>query len=126
MMMARGAVVLDENLSQLAEPLRSINIHVVMPPKGMSDFDIISTILFSRIFITRNTQDFYEDIDTFQIGLISIEGLKFVDKEKDGRKNKTVKAIHRVIVDKKLWSKKHGFLLEMKENGKHVLKNMPI
>ena len=126
MMMARGAVVLDENLSQLAEPMKSINIHVAMPPKGMSDGDIVSNILFSRIFITKNTKDFYDYIDTFQIGLISVEGLKFIDTEKDGRKNKTVKAIHRVIVDKKLWSKKHGFLLEMKDNGKHVLKNMPI
>ena len=49
--MARGAVVLDENLADLAEGLRSRNIHVLTVPAKMDDEEIKRVYLTRRLFI---------------------------------------------------------------------------
>jgi hypothetical protein len=110
--MSRGVLVVDENQLDLAGPLGERNIRVVTPSSGMSDDDIKRSILPKRILVTRNTKDFIDDASSFEYGIISLEKLKHVD-------GSTAAVISRAIVDYKLWSKKHGFLLVLKDDGKH-------
>lgn len=126
MMMARGKVVVDENVTQIVDALRGMNILVSTPRCGTPDVQIITDYLFNQIFITRNTKDFLKYAPTFYIGLISLEGLDFIDPEKDAAKNITVGLISQAIIQYKLWSKKDGFLLELKENGKHKFTSLKL
>ena len=119
MMMARGMIVVDENLLQLVTPLRSLNIHVVTPESGWNDKKIAETLLVNRIFVTCNSKDFVHYAAGLSIGIIGLEGLDFTDAEQDGSKNITVQIISKAIIKHKIWSKKNGFFLELKENGKH-------
>ncbi len=122
MMMARGLFVVDENLSQLVEPLKDIGIRIIVPKSGQTDEDIAKSLLPSRIFVTRNTKDFIKYIPGYSIGIISLEGLKFIDGEKQGSSNKTVQIISESIVKYELWSRADGFLLELRNDGNHVFK----
>ena len=119
-MMTRGSsvIVVDENLFQLVPALKAFNVHVITPTPGMSDKDIADKLLPNRIFITRNSPDFFMYAGPLSIGIISLEGLKFIDNEL-GTKNSTVKVISLAIIKYKLWSRKNGFYLELKEDGKH-------
>ena len=118
MMMARGAVVIDENLTQLAPGMKALNIHVITPKPGESDEDIADRLLVNRIFITRNTKDFLKYAPGLSIGIIGLEGIKFIDTNPT-TKNKTIQIISDAIIQLQLWSKKNGFYLELKEDGKH-------
>jgi hypothetical protein len=118
MMMGRGALVVDENLVKLIPSLREINIHVSTPRSGMKDKEIAEELLFNRIFVTNNTKDFLKYAPGLSIGIISLEGLKFIDSDKT-HNNKTVDVISKAIIKHKIWSRKNGFYLELKEDGKH-------
>ena len=126
MMMARGKVLIDENLSQLVKPLTEKNIYVISPPAGMPDMQIIKLLAPNRIFITQNTKDFKAYVSTFDIGLVSLENLSFIDPEQDGDKNKTAKLIHEAIVNFQLWAKDFGFILELRDDGKHIFKDLKV
>jgi len=119
MMMARGKIVVDENVSQLVPALKGMNFYVSIPKSGTPDEEMLNDLLFGRIFVTRNTKDFLKYAPMFNIGIISLEGLDFIDDEKDPTKNRTTALISEAIMQYKLWSKNDGFLLELKKNEKH-------
>jgi len=113
--MARGRVVLDENLESLASELRNRNIIVYLPIKGMSDDDIKSTMLGGRLFITNNSKDFIDDASSYEYGIISTEKIKFKDDKK------LSKMISDAIIKHSLWSQNEPFLLTLRENKKHIM-----
>lgn len=114
--MARGIVVVDENLIGLKEFLETKNIKVISVPREMLDPDIRDKLLFHRIFITNNSDDFIKDAVEKQYGIIATEKLDFKDSKH------LSKIISDAIIDFDLWSMKAGFILELKPDGKHDLK----
>lgn len=111
--MARGTVVIDENVSGLSSYLQSKNIRVVQPPSGMDDDQIKQFILPNRIIITNNSADFVEDASSGDYGIIALEGVMPMDMES------LSKIISKVMTKFSLWSKRHGFILRLKKDGKH-------
>lgn len=122
--MARGTLVVDENVTELAGPLGMMNIHIIKPSPRLPDDEIISQILPNRIIVTKNSKDFIKWASSYDYGIIALENLKFIDPEPISSKNKTVTIISEVIVEYDLWSKRHGFIINLKDNGKHEYKEL--
>lgn len=117
--MSRGTVIVDENVQALAGALRKRNLRVIIPRQGMDDATIKSELLPHRIFITKNAKDFVYEASSYEYGIIALENLSFIDPEPDPTKNKTAQIISKAIIDHGLWSKRHGFILILNENGGH-------
>jgi hypothetical protein len=66
----------------LKEALKGANFRVISVPKG--------TFLGHRILVTKNTKDFIDFAPVYDFGIISLEGLNFIDREREySRKWKT-------------------------------------
>lgn len=128
MMMARGKLVVDECVKQLLPALREMNFHVITAEPGTKDLWMIKNLLPNRIFVTNNTKDFLRFAPTYEIGIISLEGLDFIDGEENPSKNQTVRVISDALIFFDCWaqSKDCGFLLELKSDGKHTFKLLKI
>lgn len=117
--MARGTLVLDENLENLKDDFIKRNIKVIKVPKGTSDYDILNDYLSGRIFVTANTKDFVNEISSIEFGLISADNLKSLPSEQ------LAKVISDAIIKYSLWSKR-AFLLVLHKNNKHEFKDFPV
>ena len=113
--MARGVLVLDEDLQALESALRARNIRVIRPPVGTSDDAIKEHFLPGRILVTRNVRDFENDVSSYEFGLIGVT-TSFIDPE-PGPANKTVKAISDAIQQHGLWALGRGFIVLVSDNG---------
>lgn len=122
--MARGTLVIDECVQELAPPLEKRNIHVIVPHPEEDDDLIIKRLLPNRIIVTKNPNDFKRDASSYDIGIIDVSKLKFIDSDPDPVKNKTVKIISDAIMDFSLWSKRHGFIITLYNNKKAVFKEL--
>lgn len=111
--MARGTLVVDECVSELAIPLSANNIHVITPQPGEKDEQIIERLLPNRIIVTKNPNDFKKHASSYDIGIIDVSKLSFLDSNQSPTKNKTVQAISNVIIKFSLWSKRHGFIITL-------------
>jgi hypothetical protein len=118
--MARVVIVLDDTVAGLASALQEANIKVVEIPAG-TDALIRKNYLYHRIVVTRNTKDFVEEAPIHEYGIVSLEGLKFIDPDPSFVKNQTARLISRAISEYHLWSKGARFLLELRDDGKHRL-----
>lgn len=114
--MARGVVVLDYNLANLAEGLRSRNIHVLLVPPTMEDDDIKRVYLTRRLFITNNPQHFVDDASSYEYGIISTKNVKYKGEEK------LVPLISRALTRHSLWSSHGGFIIELNDKGEGEIK----
>jgi hypothetical protein len=122
--MARGTVVVDENVQFLASMLRAVNIRTIVPKSSMDDADIVEQLLANRMIITRNSKDFVDKASSYDFGILSLDGLSFIDSEPNPAKNKTVQLISKALIDFGLWSKRHGFLIELRDDGKHAYQDL--
>ena len=122
--MSRGYLVVDENIQNLANVLRQTHIRVIVPRSGTPDDQIKTDLLPNRILVTKNSKDFKNQASSFEYGIISLDKLKFIDPEPNPAKNRTVRLISDAIINYKLWSKGHGFILTLKENGKHQYEDL--
>jgi hypothetical protein len=120
--MARGTLVVDECVKELSIPLKEKNIHIIEPKLGEKDEDIIERLLPNRIIITKNPIDFKSHASSYDIGIIDVSKLKFIDPSQI--RNKTVSLISDAIIKFNLWSIRHGFMLTLHDNGKHILKEL--
>lgn len=118
-MMSRGSLVIDENLRELIPGLREMNIHLIIPEQGKSDKFIAENLCADRIFVTRNSKDFLKYAKGLSIGIVSLEGIKYIDPETDSDKNRTVNLISDALIKYKAWSRRHGFYLQLRDDGKH-------
>ena len=109
--MARGTVVLDENLWHLVQALKDKNMHVIMPDAKMNDQKIKHDLLSNRILITENSKDFVRDASVYDYGIIATEKLSSKDVDN------VVQKIQDALIDHSLWSKRHGFIVYLKDNG---------
>jgi hypothetical protein len=121
--MARGTLVIDECVKELAQPLSS-NIHIIEPIPGEDDKYIIKRLLPNRIIVTKNPKDFKNYASSYDIGIIDLSKLSFIDPLQDGIENKTVNLISKVLMDFNLWSKRHGFIITLRDNGKHLYRDL--
>ena len=115
--MARGILILDENVQHLEEPLKDRNIIIRIPKSGMSDDDIKKDLLSKRIFVTNNSKDFIPDASSYEYGIIATEGVS-----KDAETLSSM--ISRALSEHKLWSKRTGFILVLSETGQHRLEDL--
>ena len=116
--MARGILILDENLFSLAEELKKKKIRVLKILPGTDDKAIKEHSLSGRIFVTNNSKDFVKDAKNLEFGIISTKGVKSKDTEN------LAELISDEIIKNQLWSKQDGFILYLKDNGKSVFKNL--
>lgn len=107
--MARGILVLDENLYNLKESLEMKKIRVLKAPSNVDDDIIKEHSLSARIFVTNNSKHFIKDAAKMEYGIIATENVKFKDPEK------LSKQISKAIIDHKLWSKRNGFIVRLGE-----------
>lgn len=114
--MARGVVVVDENLFGLENFLVQQNIRCILPDVSMVDEDIKYKLLPHRIFITNNANDFVDDAVAGEYGIISTENIRFKDFKM------LSKMISRAIIEFELWSYQGGFILILNQNENHELK----
>lgn len=70
--MARGFLVVDENVSELTSPLRDKNFHVIEPSPGLDDEAIMQRLLPGRILVTNNLADFTADALAYEFGVIFV------------------------------------------------------
>ena len=122
--MARGVVVLDENVGGLEPALREANILVIKPSDEISDDEIKAILLPHRIFVTNNPEDFILDAPAYEYGIIALNKLKFIDPSPTYRTNKTVQLISKAMSQYTLWVRGARFLLELREDGKHTLEEL--
>jgi len=114
--MARGAVVLDYNLANLAKGLRSHNMHVLLVPPKMDDEDIKRVYLTRRLFITNNPKHFIDDASSYEYGIISTRNIKYKGEEK------LVPLISKALAKYSLWSHQYGFIIELNDKGEGKIK----
>lgn len=122
--MARGFLIVDENVSFLEKPLEEANFHVDTPDKGWEDPKIKKRLLGNRIIVTRNTKDFIDDAPVYDYGIIGLEGLPFIDSSPTYAQNATAKLISKVYREFKLHSERSGFILKLRPDGKHVFERL--
>ena len=118
--MARANLVVDENHTELINPLKDLNFRVVTPVPRTTDPEIIKTLCSGRVLVTENLKDFesYAAVDEFSI--ISIRSLNFIDPEP--KNNVTAKLISDAWGKLQLASYKgRPFILHLHDNGKHKL-----
>lgn len=112
--MARGTIVLDENLFNLEDALKEMNIRVRKVRPGTKDDEILkSDLLANRIFVTNNSKDFVGDAPKLDMGIIATENIDSKDKVL------LANMISNVLSNMSLWSKRHGFIVRLKSDGKH-------
>jgi hypothetical protein len=104
----RGVVVLHPRLAHLASYLRDRNMIVVTPPT----FECVD-VLIGRILIVRDEEPLVQDASSFCYGLVSTLRL--------ARCASTClpMAISEALATRALWTKRHGFLLRLRDNGEH-------
>jgi len=115
--MARGIVILDENLFSLFSELEKQGLRVLKVRPGLEDKEIKEHSLAGRIFITNNSKDFIDDANQLEYGIIATE-----NATKDSKT--LAKLISDEIIRNKIWSKKKGFILYLKDNKKSVFKEL--
>jgi len=110
--MARGCVVLDQNLNNLKKGLEDRNIRTLISNIELLDFEMKKVFLSNRIVITDNSKNLIDDAPCLDYGIITTEELS-------SRNNDLVKLISKAITSFSLWTKRHGYILTLKESGKH-------
>jgi len=121
--MARGIIVLDENLYELEDALIEANMRVVTPEPGMSDKTIAKKLAVGRILITKNSKDFLRFAPMYDFGIIALENLKYIDPSKDDS-NRTVSLISEIITDANLWSRSTAFIVTVKNDNTYTIKDL--
>jgi hypothetical protein len=116
--MARGILVLDENLLSLSEELKKKKIRILKILPGTDDEDIKEHSLSGRIFVTNNSKDFVRDAGRLEYGIISTENIKSKDAKN------LAQLISDEIIKNQLWSKEKGFILYLRDNGMTTFKNL--
>lgn len=122
--MARGTLIVDECVQELAKPLQASNIRVLLPKPGEQDDQIIERLLPNRIIVTKNPNDFKRHASSYDIGIIDLSKLKFLDSNESPTKNRTVQKISDAIMDFSLWSKRHGFIITLHDNKGPTFKEL--
>lgn len=114
--MARGVVVLDENLAHLAEGLKNHNMHVITVPAKMDDDEIKRVYLTRRLFITNNPEHFIDDASSYEYGIISTRKIKYK------RAEQLVPLLSKALSHHSLWARTYGFILELDDKGNGEVK----
>jgi hypothetical protein len=113
--MARGSLVVDEQISELTIHLRNKNFYAETPPPGMGDEDIKKDLIQKKIFITENDAHFLRDQLKYEYSLILIEKSLLADTKS------AANMIGRAIIEHSIMSiHKRGdlFILTIKKNSK--------
>ena len=116
--MSRGILITDENQLDLVPYLQDKNIRVIVPETEESDLSIKRRLLPKRILVTNNTRHFIADAPAYEYGIIAIEGLKSKDPAT------IADIISKAATKFDLWSKRRGFVLKLRDDGKHEFKDL--
>lgn len=94
--MARGTLVLDENVLVLREGLRRHNFRVFTAPQGTPDDVIIETMMNGRVLVTNNLADFEYMAEAFEFGIVNVTMAALADPQR------VVDEISRAFIDHRL------------------------
>ncbi len=123
-MASRPKFVIDANRAGgLSSALQSLGYNVRDFRDDTPD-DAIAQTLKGKVIITNNTEDFLAYAHQYELSIISMEGLRFADKDPSA-KNKTAKMIQRACIELALPSKPHPWILYLKPSGKHIFTSIP-
>lgn len=119
-MASRGLVVLDKNVISLKNKLQARNILVInMIDQLIWTSELKSSLLSGRIIVTDKSDDFIKDASSYDIGIIALDeiwgGVHLYEDE-------IARIVSDVLVG--LWSKRSGWVLIIKEDGRHILKDL--
>lgn len=113
--MARGNIVLDENLKDLKPGLQDKNLRVFEAPAGFSD-DRVAELTSGRILITNNSKDFLQLAIEHEFGIIATEGAPRNAKD-------LVANISAAITSHSLWSLKNPFVFYLSDKTLRILED---
>jgi hypothetical protein len=122
--MARGFLIVDENVAFLEPSLEQANFHVDTPDKGLDDPLIKKRMLGNRIFVTKNTKHFLNDAPVYDYGIIGLEALTFIDPAPTYKENVTAQLISAAYREFSLHAERGGFVLMLRSDGKHKFKRL--
>lgn len=112
--MARGKVVVDENLLVLVPYIRAQNIKVDAPLPGMSDTYIAANIASDEIFVTNNPDHFRRGAIAHTIGVIGLPQSLLADPET------AAIIISDTIIKFGLWRKLKPYIIKLDSTGKRA------
>lgn len=114
--MARGKVLLDQNINDLREPLTKANLRVVVPEMEQyarkPDDKLAEDHLANSIFITENYDDFVPLAIKYDFGIIGVPQTAKADGER------TAQQISKAIIRHKVWSQTRPFKLLIHRDGR--------
>jgi hypothetical protein len=122
--LARGVFVLDENLFGLGPALRDANTKVVQLAAAWSDAEVKESLLPHRVMVTSNPHAFVDDAPVYEYGVVTLGKLKSIDTSPSYRTNRTVQLLLKAMSQYGLWAKGAKFLLELRDDGSHVLSDL--
>jgi len=102
---------IDENISSVEEPLRLLGYKVYSLKKGLPDEEIVKLIEGDTI-VTRNSKDFLDKAVIFDIDIVDMDSVKFLDKD-NSINNITAKLISKVIRDTKYYTFSGNFHIKI-------------
>ena|ERR1700681_3248057 len=113
--LAKGILILDENLSELAPELQKRNFRVYAIPAGMKDEEIVRLgVLPHKPLVTANTQDFIHGLEDYEFSIIDCFNVGSLEM------TLLAKMISDAWRDFQLGSKRQ-FLNTLHRDGKHEL-----
>lgn len=118
--MARGVLVIDENVQILESALRLRNLRIVRIPPGTPDEIIKEHFLPGRIIVTRNVQDFIQDASSFEYGIVDLSHLRFINPSPLSA-NTTARLISLALMKHSAFSIGVGFILTIHDDGLSTL-----
>ena len=122
--MSRGVLVVDESIQCLAPALRGANIKVIVFERETSDKDVNRELLSHRILVTSDPADFVDDAPIYEYGIVSLKKLSILDPAPDYSQNSTAQMISKAISKFRLWTKGAMFLLKLRDDGRHRLREL--
>jgi hypothetical protein len=113
--MARGKVMLDQNINDLKKPLEDQNFRVIVPEMlqyaKKPDDKLAAEHLSNSIFITENYDDFVPLARKHEFGIIGVPQHAKVDRDK------IASLISKAVVRHKVWSQTRPFKLLIHGDG---------
>jgi len=122
--MARGTLVIDENSFELVPAFIEGNFHIIKPYPGEKEEDIVQRLLPNRMILTKNPSDFRGYASSYDIGIIDISKLRFVDPDPNPTKNKTFRSVSDAIIKHSLWSIRHGFIITLYDEKEPIFTDL--
>lgn len=118
---ARGLLVLEPDLDILVKDLQDRNIRIIQLESNtkIATFEQQKIMLANRILVLLCPREHLElEASSLDMGILVVGDIV------GGSASDAAKTISNAIIKYSLWSKRHGFMLTLKDNGQHEYKEL--